>query len=89
MLTIWKYPLKVEDNQVINGPIVKFLDVMVQNEIPAIWAVVDEDIDYIEHHIMTVGTGHELKVFAKYLGSYMLLSGEFVGHVFIKAKAVP
>ena len=86
--TIWKYPLKVTDEQIINLPIgSEYLSVQVQNGTPCLWAKVNpQENVIIRVKIVTVGTGHpadHVNEYMQFLGTYQLFDGEFVGHVFV------
>ena len=85
---IYKYELEVTDEQIIKMPEgAKILCVQVQREIPCLWAIVDtEKKDKPEKRkIVTRGTGHPLSYginHTEYIGTFQLLDGSFVGHVF-------
>ncbi len=58
--------------------------VQVQKGEPHLWVLVNP-AETIEE-IITIGifgTGHPINDFKRYIGTYQLLSGDFVGHVFI------
>lgn len=88
MKTIWKFPLNVADEQVVSMPrdaIV--LDVQVQYGIPCIWALVELNEPFFEEtrKFRTIGTGSEVPDDIDehtYVGTYQLVGGKFVGHVF-------
>lgn len=85
---IWKYPLQVEDEQVIEIPYgAEFLAVQVQHEQPCLWAKVTPGVQEVRTKIVTVGTGHPAQHTdgLQYVGSYQLAGGNFVGHVFVGA----
>ena len=91
MKTIYKYELNVTDEQTLSLPKNhKVLTVMVQNGIPCIWVLLDpeqrekEDLD-----VFIFGTGQMIPEFATierltYLGSFMIVNDNFVGHVYYK-----
>ena len=84
-MTIWKFQLQVEDVQYINMPKgATFLSVGTQYEIPCVWAMVDPDAErvMVPVHTMTTGSQDEVEGL-RFLGTYQLLSGQFVGHVFV------
>ena len=86
MKTIWKFELKIQDIQEILMPHeAKILTVQVQGEIPHLWCLVDPDMHKRVYLIKTIGTGHAVdNAFdSKYIGTYQLISGNFVGHVFV------
>lgn len=84
MRTIFKYELEVTDLQEV--PMVKdaeILTVMVQRDIPCVWAIVDPQKPIASRLIAIVGTGNQCKYNAYgYIGSFQLMEGGFVGHVF-------
>ena len=89
MRRIFKYPLKVIDKQSIMMPKgAQILCVQRQDhgdglEGPCIWALVAEGVDPENRTFLTIGTDHPIgKTLGKYIGSYQLRDGAFVGHVF-------
>lgn len=85
MKTIWKYSLVVEDDQVIKMPKwAKPLCVQVQDNEPKMWVEVDtEQTTHLEsRRFATRGTGHPLPDYETYLGTYQLLGGDLIFHVF-------
>ena len=86
MKVIYKYPLEVTDDQFINIPKdYQILTVQVQNGRPCLWAEVDPKLPMDCVHIVIVGTGHSIHDDdeMKYIGTFQLESGSFVGHCFI------
>ena len=86
MKTIHKYKLEVTDSQTIKLPHdAKFLTIDLQHSVPYMWAVVDPNLDTVEVEILTSGTGQEIDTNdLTYLGTYQLLSGDLVYHIFSK-----
>lgn len=89
MKTIWKYQLAVTDEQLIEMPVTpKLLSVAVQNNVPCLWAVVDPKKFLKKYKIYIFGTGEPFPdndpgfFNLKFIGTFMLLDGSFVGHVF-------
>jgi len=88
MRTIWKFPLEVEDAQIISVPFgTQLLSVQAQyGTVPCIWGLVPNDTAEKEKiSILTVGTGHPIDTkYDRYtfLGTYQLLEGGLVFHVF-------
>lgn len=82
---IWKYAIPVNDRQVIDIPEgYRILHVDLQHGVPCIWASVDPTASKVVRTVFTVGTGHPFDPTGlRYLGSYQLASGHFVGHVLI------
>lgn len=79
--TIWKFPLDLEDSQIIDIPIgAKFLTAQVQGCI-CIWAVVDPGKVSERRRILIRGTGHPFTGSEeRYIGTVM--DRAFVWHVF-------
>lgn len=89
MKTIWKYPLQVTDIQYLHLPENStILSLQVQDGIPRVWVLLDdEELKESELEIYMFGTGH--KVYAdveptKFIGTFQLLHGNLVFHVFYK-----
>lgn len=84
---IYKYPLEVTDRQAIEMPKgAKILSVQVQSRVPCLWALVDANTNESEKVIIrTVGTGHAVYDGGRkleYIGTYQLMNGSAVFHVF-------
>ena len=92
MLTIYKYPIAVTDEQIIGVPSSgfqdsladQFLSLKVQNGCPYLWVMVDPSNQVITRHISIRGTGHDCEGLLKkeYLGSFTFLEDSLVFHVF-------
>jgi len=96
--TIWKYPIGYEGEHTISIPrclgdeneIMKFKNQVLfvgnQNEIPTIWAVVDDTAVKRDVPVLVYGTGFNCNDAAlnKYLGSVTTHNGNFVWHLFVK-----
>jgi hypothetical protein len=83
---IWKFPLPKDLNGVIAAPgPFRVLTLQIQDDWPCIWAIVDPAAPLVDRHIRVFGTGHELRddQEVQYLGTFQLLDGDFVGHVFL------
>ena len=94
MKTVWKYSITNMDGTTIHVPYyedkkfneqVLFCDV--QNGVPCLWALVDTERQERAIRVLVVGTGHNADVVIdrglRHVGSFMLLGGRFVGHVFV------
>ena len=85
---IYKYQLETTTQQVINLPVnAEILTVQNQNELPCLWALVDsEQKETEERYIEIFGTGHDvgydMGIERKYIATYQLMNGNFIGHVF-------
>jgi hypothetical protein len=84
MQTIYKYPMKLEDEQLIDMPRgAEVLTVQVQRDAVWLWAKVDPDEPLIPRRILTHGTGHEVTEAAgRYIDTFQLHGGDLVFHVF-------
>lgn len=87
MKTIWKFPLEAIDRQYVEMPEwAKILCVKTQKGQPCLWAEVDPSNQPQKVLIETYGTGHpmteDMGISRRYIGSYMLYDGDFVGHVY-------
>lgn len=86
MKTIYKYPLKVDDFQIVTMPRgAEILTVQAQREQPCIWALVDTDNDSEERHIRMAGTGRSINSrdkLLRYIGTFQLAGGNLIFHVF-------
>lgn len=83
MIKIYKYELPVDgDVVIIRNKVIKFLEVQNQNDIPTIWAMIDEN-EKEDTSIIAIGTGWEVPSGCKeYLGTVQDEYG-FVWHYFV------
>jgi len=92
MKTIWKYILKTTDRQGINMPLEsEILSVGVQTGTVCLWVLVDpEQKKELLHEFEIFGTGNPVysneKSKRKFIGTYQLMDGNFIGHVFERLK---
>jgi len=85
MKRIYKYELKADPGFVVNMPkYAEILCVQVQGDTPCIWASVDPDEPMQSRVFEIVPTGSAIPDYAKlnYLGTFQLLGGAIVFHVF-------
>jgi len=82
--SIWKFELKVADEQLVEMPAGSLLlDVQVQNGVPCVWARVDPEQPKVQRKLITHGTGHPVPdTTGDHVGSYQLQGGSLVFHVF-------
>ena len=85
--TIYKYQLKIIDEQVVSLPAFsRLLTVQVQHNVPYLWALVNPNLpNEIPVTIRMFGTGHPIEdndSFLEYIGTFQLLEGNLVYHVF-------
>lgn len=80
MNEIWKFPI-LEEEVEIEAPIVEFLTVQMQGNIPCVWAIVNPVKASNRYKIITFGTGWEGTLDAdRYIGTVQ--DGAFVWHYF-------
>lgn len=90
MKKIYKYTLETTDFQTVEMPKdCKILCVQTQNERPCIWALIDDMETIMEiKKFWIFWTGHPIgikndpELHKRYIGTYQLLGGKFIGHVF-------
>lgn len=90
MITIWKYPLKLQDEQDIDleAVCIKPLTVQIQDDLLYLWALVDTGNAPFTSKVRVYirGTGHpckdEMVLNATYLNTVQLSSG-LVWHIFV------
>ena len=81
MMSIWKFPLKVCDHQVVSMPKgATILSVQEQGGVPTIWALCNIDAPREDRMFITRGTGFEFDDDSRWIGTVKL--GPFVWHVF-------
>lgn len=85
-LVIFKYALPPDTSEVSMPIGAQVLCVQVQNDVPCLWVLVDPKAGLVKRRFFTFGTGHAMPHTtypgAHYIGTYQLLGGQFVGHVF-------
>ena len=87
MLRIYKYPFEVQGELSIEMPKgASILTVQVQNGTPCIWAVVnDSQLVLEDRRFRLFSTGQHIDVnltHMRYIGTFQLVEGTFVGHLF-------
>lgn len=84
-MTIWKFPLVVADEQIIETPeINQPLTVQVQHGTPCLWSMVDPDSRRIKVRVRIFGTGHAgVTSEMLYVGTFQVSGGALVFHVFL------
>jgi hypothetical protein len=94
-VTIWKLALTVQDTTITSLPTCSdFLCINTQRQrvdgvtrdVPCIWFRVQDTDRMANYQISIVGTGQPANhtLCMQYLGTFQLLDGDFIGHVFIK-----
>lgn len=87
MITIWKQPLQITDEQFIEVPKgAELLSVQVQNGEPQIWFKCDAEAPKVYVRILVYGTGNPISPCEgeKYLSTFQVMGGQLVFHVFYK-----
>lgn len=86
MRTIWKFPLEVQQEQLVAMPRdARLLCVRAQHNSPHIWVLVDDAAPLEYRRILTRGTGHDATAIEdpyRHVGTYFLRGGDLVYHVF-------
>lgn len=84
--SIYKYQLKITDQQCLNLPIgAKILYIQNQNENLCLWALIDtEQLKAKTHTILCFGTGHPIpeQISIEFIGTVQFSYGSLVFHVF-------
>jgi hypothetical protein len=85
-MRIYKYPLLQSGEQEINSfQDAEFLDVQVQHDEACLWVLVDPGKPPCIYTIRIYGTGHHVQEkYLKHLGTFQMMEGRFVGHVFLQ-----
>ncbi|MBA7614272.1 hypothetical protein ES703_21535 [subsurface metagenome] len=88
MLTIYKYPIPIEDHFTLELPKdARILTVQIQRGTPQLWAVVDPEAEKEIRHFRLSGTGHPLGgsdflKMSNYIGTFQIENGALVFHLF-------
>ena len=85
MKTVYKYPLEVEDKQILKLPVnSKILSANFQGDDLFFWTLVDKDIDDTEEFVFYIhGTGHPISEDGYTFINTVFKHG-FVFHIFYK-----
>jgi hypothetical protein len=87
MTTIWKFKLRLKEEQTIDMPgSPSFLHVAMQNDELCLWAIVQPDQPIARRTILIIGTGHPAENVGLYIGTVLMSGGAFVWHVFEKRQ---
>lgn len=87
MKTIYKYKVPVKDRFFLRLPVgAEILTVQTQYGEVAMWAIVDNNAEKEMREFRVAGTGHDLMKAVneefKYIGTFQLYEGKFIGHMF-------
>ena len=90
MKTVWKFPLMVTTRFSVEMPDgAKILCVGAQGDQPVMWALVDTAEPPVGRVFSVHGTGHEVEEGEKYVGTFEIIGGRFVGHLFEVKRGEP
>lgn len=82
-LTIWKFSLPVTDDAVVPMPEgAHVLTVATQDAQPFLWAIVNPSAPTEMRRFAVRGTGHGVGEVGEYIGTFQMLGGDLVFHVF-------
>lgn len=88
MRAVWKFQLDVLDQQKVEMPKdASIIHLEAQGQKPCLWALVDPEQEKEERLFHMFGTGHVLDDDIEgldYIGTFQILNGSFVGHIFEK-----
>ena len=86
MLTIWKYPIPIQDKFILSVPKgARVLAVQTQYGEPMIWMLVDPTVEKCDMRFTLVGTGHSVPA-DKYIGTFQFMGGNLVFHLFVESS---
>jgi hypothetical protein len=82
--TIWKFEIPVRDSFEVSMPMgAEVLCVQAQQGEPCIWARVDRlEKKRVDRRFCLRGTGHELGLVGKYIGTFQMRNSTLVFHLF-------
>lgn len=80
--SVWKVPFEVKDEMILHLPEgAEPLWVAVQHGRPCMWIKVRTTAPLVPRRFYVSGTGHHVEPYWRYIGSFMLSDGAFVGHL--------
>lgn len=83
MKTVYKYPLRILDEQEVEMPdSANLLTVQMQNGQPCLWALVDTSNPMVLRKILIRGTGHVAEKVGRYISTFQMQGGALVFHAF-------
>jgi hypothetical protein len=83
MKTIHKHPVQIGEFQLTLPRDAEFLSVQVQHGAPQTWWLLDpEQPEVVRRSFVVRCTGHTFPVTGRFLGTFQLSQGSFVGHLF-------
>jgi len=88
-MQIWKYDLVINDEQIIEMPLdAKILTVQMQHGTPKLWVAVIPTNVMINRKIRMAGTGHTILTVNGYIGTFQMLGGDLMYHVFDEGEQI-
>lgn len=89
MISVYKYIIPIQDIAVISMPEgAQPIHVDNQREQLCLWAIVDTNVPKVGVKFRVAGTGHDLGLNWKPLGSALFANGELVFHLFTDGKGL-
>lgn len=86
MKSIWKFLLNSDSTTILLMPKdAKILSIQIQNDRPVMWVMVDTDSEFEKRRFEPIMTGQEFEINRsdqRYIGTYQMLRGMYVVHVF-------
>jgi len=83
MQRIYKYPIPVQDEVVIELPKgSEILTIQMQKAEPCMWVLCNPEAIKVRRFFYLYGTGMEVKEGLNYLGTFQMLNGGLVFHLF-------
>ncbi len=92
MQSVWKYAIPVESSLSITVPLgARPLCVQMQGETPTLWMLVEPENSPCSCTVRVVGTGHTAEglYVDDYAGTFQLMDGALVFHVFVDQATQP
>lgn len=87
---VWKWEIGIDNEQYLAMPLgAELLDVQVQAGEPCLWALIDPEAATVKRCIQTRGTGHLAEGMGPYVGTYQLMQGDLIFHVFDGGEVDP
>jgi hypothetical protein len=88
---VWKFPFELKDDVEIQMPTgARVVHVGSQHNIPMLWALCDAEAEVEARCFRVAGTGHPIpeSVVDNYVGTFMMMGGHLVWHVFERPGAL-
>jgi hypothetical protein len=83
MKRIYKYPIPIQDEIIVEMPLGSvILTAQMQHSEPFIWCLVNSTEVIIKRHLYLYGTGMEVKRGSRYIGTFQMLAGDLIWHLF-------